>query len=77
MGFVIEKVGSRKSYPPEGHYVLIEGIEYQIYELTISASGKVCMKIWDPTRKEHQVKTLCSVEELINATIPGGIYKEY
>jgi hypothetical protein len=76
MGFVIERI-TNKSMKPEGNYVVIEGIEYQIYELTISASGNVCMKIWDPVRKEHQVKTLCKLEELVNATMPGVGFKEY
>jgi hypothetical protein len=76
MGFVIEKVGNRRNSLPEGFYVVLEGIEYRVNEITISASGKVCMKIWDPLRKESQIKTLCSLEELINATIPGGIFKE-
>jgi hypothetical protein len=57
--------------------VIIEGIEYQIYELTISASGKVCLKIWDPARKEHQIKTLCSIQELVQATMPGVGFIEY
>ena len=75
MGFQIERITNKKSLP-EGNYVIIEGIEYQIYELTISASGNVCMKIWDPIRKEHHVKTLCSIEELVNATMPGVGFTE-
>ncbi len=76
MGFVIEKL-TKRNHKPEGNYVIIEGIEYQIYELTISASGKVCLKIWDPARKEHQIKTLCSIEELVHATMPGVGFIEY
>lgn len=70
MGFVITKQ-TKTNQLPEGNYVVIEGIEYQIYEITISASGRVCLKIWDPVRKEHLVKTLCTIEELVIATMPG------
>jgi hypothetical protein len=73
--FVIEKINSKKNLP-EGFYIKIEGIDYQIYELTISASGKVCMKLWDPIRKEHLVKTLCTIEELINATMSDVTFFE-
>jgi hypothetical protein len=76
MGFVIERQ-TKKNHKPEGNYVILEGIEYQIYEITISASGNVCLKIWDPVRKEHQVKTLCSIEELVKATIPDAGFIEY
>jgi hypothetical protein len=76
MGFVIEKINNKKQ-KPEGFYVKLEGIEYQVYELTISASGKVCMKIWDPVRKEHLVKTLCTLEELVQATLPEATFLEY
>ena len=77
MAFVIEKLDNRRSMKPEGFYVKLDGIEYQIYELTISASGKVCMKIWDPVRKEHLVKTLCTLEELIAATLSEATFLEY
>jgi hypothetical protein len=76
MGFVIEKINNKKQ-KPEGFYVKLEGIEYQVYELTISASGRVCMKIWDPVRKEHLVKTLCTLEELVQATLPEATFLEY
>jgi len=76
MAFVIEKINS-KQQKPEGFYVKLEGIEYQVYELTISASGKVCMKIWDPIRKEHLVKTLCTLEELVKATMSDATFLEY
>ena len=76
MGFVIEKLNNKHN-KPEGFYVKLEGIDYQVYELTISASGRVCMKIWDPVRKEHLVKTLCTLEELVNATLPEATFLEY
>jgi len=62
---------------PEGFYIKIDGIEFLIYEITISASGKVCLKIQDPVRKEHQVKTLCTLEELITATLPDATFIEH
>jgi len=74
--FTIEKINSKKQ-KPEGFYVKLDGIEYLIYEITISASGKVCLKIQDPVRKEHLVKTLCTLEELINATMSDATFLEY
>jgi hypothetical protein len=76
MGFVINKINNRQ-VQPEGFYIKIDGIEFLIYEITISASGKVCLKIQDPVRKEHQVKTLCTLEELITATLPDAIFIEH
>ena len=76
MAFVIEKINNRQ-VKPEGFYIKIDGIEYLIYEITISASGKVCLRIQDPVRKEHQVKTLCTLEELIQATLPDATFIEY
>ena len=77
MAFKIEKVQtSRKRDLPEGHYVFKDGIDWQIYELSISATGNVCMKIWDPIRKEHQLLQICSVEELLQATHPDLPYQE-
>jgi hypothetical protein len=76
MGFVIERQ-TKRSHKPEGNYLVIEGIEYLIQDITISASGKVCLKLHDPARKDNQIKTLCSLEELVNATLPGTVYVEY
>ena len=77
MSFKIEKIESgRKRELPEGHYIFKDGIDWQIYELNISASGRVCMKIWDPIRKEHQLLQLCSIEELVAATVPDVTYQE-
>lgn len=75
MGFVINKIG-KGNQKPEGHYVTIDGIDHQIYELAITDKGNVCVKIWDYVRKEHQVRTICTIEELIT-TIPGATYHQY
>ena len=75
MAFVIEKINNRQVLP-EGFYIKIDGIEYLIYEITISAAGKICLKIQDPVRKEHQVRTLCDLEELVKATIPDATFIE-
>ena len=74
MGFKIEKVG-KAYHQPELNYLVENGQEWQITELTISASGKVCMKLWNPRSKEHQIKTICTLEELV-LTIPGAQFKE-
>lgn len=76
MGFVIQRQ-TKRMHKPEGNYVTIEGIEFLITEITISASAKVCLKLHDPIRLENQIKTLCSLEELVNATMPGVIFNEY
>ena len=76
MGFKIEKVNNARKAMPEGNYINIDGIDWFINELTISASGKVCLKLHDPLRKENQIKTLCTLEELILATVPGAVCKE-
>ena len=77
MAFKIEKVQtSRKRDLPEGRYVFKDGVDWQIYELSISTTGNVCMKIWDPIRKEHQLLQICSVEELLQATHPDLPYQE-
>jgi hypothetical protein len=76
MGFKIEKL-TNKQFKPEGFYLKIEGIDYLIYEITISASGKVCLKIQDLIRHDHRVLTVCSLEELITATLPEATFIEY
>jgi len=75
MGFQINKVG-KGNQKPEGHYVTIGGIDHQIYEITMSASGNVCVKIWDYLRREHQIITICTVEELVS-NIDGATYHQY
>ena len=77
MSFKIEKIESaRRRELPAGHYLRKDGVDWQIYELSISATGNVCMKIWDPIRKEHQLLQICSVEELLQATHPDLPYQE-
>jgi hypothetical protein len=76
MGFKIENVTNARKNMPEGRYVHMDGIDWYINEITISASGKVCLKLHDPIRKENQIRTLCTVEELIAATVEGATYKE-
>jgi hypothetical protein len=76
MAFIINKINNKR-HQPEGFYLKIEGIEYLIYDITISASGKVCLKIQDLIRHEHQVKTLCELQELITATLPDATFIEH
>lgn len=75
MGFVINKVG-KGNQKPEGHYLTKDGIEFQIYEITINNSGNVCLKIWDYIRKEHQIINVCSIEELAKK-VEGATYHQY
>jgi hypothetical protein len=76
MGFKIENVNNARKTMPDGNYINLDGIDWLIGEITISASGRVCMKLHDPLRKENQIKTLCTLEELVQATVPGAVYKE-
>jgi hypothetical protein len=76
MGFKIEKANNARRNMPEGRYIFLEGIDWLITEITINNSGSVCLKLHDPIRKENQVKTLCTLEELIQATVTGAVYKE-
>jgi hypothetical protein len=76
MAFVIEKANKIKQNMPEGNYVVIKGIEYRIEEITISASGRVCVKYRDPIRKDYGILNICSIEELVT-TVEGVTYKEY
>jgi hypothetical protein len=75
MGFVINKVG-KGHQKPEGHYLSKDGVDFQIYEINITGSGNIAIKIWDYIRKEHQVITVCSLEDLVN-NIPGATYHEH
>jgi hypothetical protein len=77
MAFVIENKTKHPRPRPEGHYMRLEdGSEWQIHDITISASGKICMKLWNPQSKEHQIKTPCTIEDLV-AQFPGSSYIEY
>lgn len=75
MAFIINKINSKRQNP-EGFYLKIEGIDYLIYDITISASGKICLKIQDPIRHEHRVLTVCSLDELVQATLPDVTFFE-
>ena len=74
--FRIEKANNARKNLPEGKYLLIDGVDWLVTEITINNSGSVCLKLNDPIRKENQVKTLCTLEELIQATVTGAEYKE-
>lgn len=76
MAFKIEKANNPRSYQPEGNYITLDGTDWLIQDLTISASGKICLKLHDYIRKENQIKTLCTLEELVQATVPGAHFKE-
>lgn len=76
MAFKIEQVNNPRSYQPDGFYVHMDGIDWLIQDLTISASGKICLKLHDYIRKDNQIKTLCTLEELIAATIQGATTKQ-
>jgi hypothetical protein len=74
--FRIEKANNARKNLPEGRYIFLEGVDWLVTEITINNSGSVCLKLNDPIRKENQVKNLCTLEELIQATVPGAVYKE-
>lgn len=76
MSFKIEKANNPRRNMPEGRYIFMDGIDWLITELTINNSGAICLKLNDPIRRDNQVKTLCTLEELIQATVPGAEYKE-
>jgi hypothetical protein len=74
--FKIERANNPRSYRPDGFFVLLDGVEWLVQDLTISASGKICLKLHDYIRKENQIKTLCTLEELIISTVPGAEFRE-
>ena len=76
MGFKIETVNNARKNMPEGRYIFLDGIDWLVTEITINNSGKICLKLHDPLRKDNQIKTLCTLEELVQATVPGAVYKE-
>ena len=75
MAFKIEKANNQRRNLPEGNYLFIDGIDWLVTEITINNSGSVCLKLNDPMRRENQVKTLCTLEDLIQATAPEATYK--
>jgi hypothetical protein len=76
MAFIIEKLNKGHKHLPEGFYIVLEGIEYRIEEITISASGKICLKYRDPLRKTTGLTQVCTLEELIG-TIDGAEFREH
>jgi hypothetical protein len=76
MAFRIEKVNNIRNIRPEGNYLKLENQEWMIEDITISASGKVCLKLWDPAHKQRSVKQICTIEELV-LTIPEAEFIQY
>jgi hypothetical protein len=76
MAFRIEKVNNIRNIRPEGNYLKVGNQEWMIEDITISASGKVCLKLWDPAQKERRVKQICTIEELV-LTIPETEFIQY
>ena len=74
MAFKIEKANDPRTFRPEGNYVrLSDSTEQLIENLTISASGRICLHLWDPKAKQRQIVTICTLEELVG-TIEGATY---
>jgi hypothetical protein len=65
MSFVVRTQKSRIN-KPDGHYILFQNREFLIQEITISASGRVCLKMLDPIRMEYQLLQVCSLENLMS-----------
>jgi hypothetical protein len=74
MAFKIEKANDPRVFRPEGNYVrLSDNSEQLIENLTISASGRICLHLYDPKAKQRQIITICTLEELVG-TIDGATY---
>lgn len=74
MAFQIQKANDRRVFRPEGNYVrLQDNSESLIENLTISASGRICLHLFDPKAKQRQILTICTLEELVG-TIDGATY---
>lgn len=77
MSFKIEKANDPRTFRPEGNYVRLgDNSEHLIENLTISASGRICLHLWDPKVKSRQILTICTLEELVH-TIEGATYVQY
>jgi len=76
MAFKIEKANDRRVFQPEGNYVRLGGQELLIETLTISASGRVCLHLYDPRGKTRSIQTICTLEELV-LTIEGAEYVQH
>jgi len=71
MGFKIEKVGRKVSYPP-GFYMHKDGIAYQIENVMLDAYGGVKISYRDPIRPENYgLVRVCEIEDLV------GTLKEF
>jgi len=73
MGFIVNKIGQTKK--PDGHYLVKDGIEWLITDLSISASGYVSIKLHDPVRLENQIVKAGTIGGLA-AKVSGFTYKE-
>lgn len=77
MAFKIEKANDPRTFRPEGNYIRLgDNSEHLIENLTISASERICMHLWDPRAKSRQIITICTLQELVN-TIDGASYVQY
>ena len=73
MGFIVNKVGQTRK--PDGHYLVKNGVDWLITDLSISASGLVSIKLHDPVRLENQIVKAGTIEELADK-VSGFTYKE-
>ena len=74
MAFKIEKANDPRTFRPEGNYVrLADNSEQLIENLTISASGRICLHLYDPKVRQKQIITICTLAELVG-TIDGATY---
>jgi len=74
MAFKIEKANDPRTFRPEGNYVRLQDNSEQLIEnLTISASERICLHLYDPKAKQRQILTICTLAELVG-TIDGATY---
>jgi ribosomal protein L14 len=74
MAFKIEKANDPRTFRPEGNYVRFSDNSEQLIEnLTISASERICLHLYDPKAKQRQIITICTLAELVG-TIDGATY---
>ena len=77
MAFKIEKANNPRVFRPEGDYVRMEdNSESLIENITISASGRICLHLLDTRAKERKILTVCTLEELVG-TIEGATFIQY
>jgi len=63
MAFIVRNQKTRSELPP-GNYIEIKGVEWQILNISINASGSVCLKLKDPIRLQTQIVTVCNIADL-------------